>query len=180
MYIKDFFYITLSKNSRKSRFTDISIIFCNVNYLYLWNDFSLLYVCCIVKQRDIPFLNDRTKFEQISLPLIKYTQKMEDKVNNFLRKVQNVLTLPNLKELFASGSSPGILYGLPKIHKPNFSSNFNSDPFSLPTIPPSFKLARALVPVPSHLTRNCYTVDNIQAFVSSIKNITNYLCIHSM
>ena len=25
----------------------------------------------------------------------------------------------------------------------------------------------------SHLTRNCYTVDNTQAFVSSIKNITN-------
>ena len=35
------------------------------------------------------------------------------------------------------------------------------------------KLANALVPLLSHLTRNCYTVDNTQAFVSSIKNITN-------
>ena len=35
-------------------------------------------------------ISDRTKFEQISLPLVKYTQIMEDKVNNFLHKVQNV------------------------------------------------------------------------------------------
>ena len=121
-------------------------------------------------------ISDRTKLEQISLPLVKYTQKMEGKVNNnFLRKVQNVLTLPNLKELFASGSSPGILYGLPKIYKPDFLANFNT---------PSFKLARALVPVLFHLTRNCYNVDNTQAFVTIVLNILpmpiNYLCVHSM
>ena len=98
---------------------------------------------------------------------------MEDKVNNFLRKVQNVLTLPNLKELFASGSSPGILYGLPKIHKPDFSSKFQFRPIFAAYNIPSFKLARALIPVLSHLTRNCYTGDNTQAFVTSIKHITN-------
>ena len=98
---------------------------------------------------------------------------MEDKVNNFLHKVQNVLTLPNLKELFASGSFPSILYGLPKIHKPDFSCKFQFRPIFSAYNTPSFKIARALVPVLSHFTRNCYTVDNTQAFVSSIKNISN-------
>ena len=61
---------------------------------------------------------DKTKFETISDAPDIYTRKMEDKLNNFLRKIRNFIDISSdvFKGLFASGSAPGILYGLPKIH----------------------------------------------------------------
>ena len=73
---------------------------------------------------------DRTKFETISDAPDKYTIKMEDKLNNFLHKIRNCIDIPSdvFKVFFASGSAPGILYGLPKIHKTDFHSKFQFRP----------------------------------------------------
>ena len=35
----------------------------------------------------VNIISDETKFEKLSSPLIKYTLKIEDKVNNFLKKL---------------------------------------------------------------------------------------------
>ena len=68
-------------------------------------------------------ISDPLKFVPIeNLSIQKFTLKIEDKVNNFLRKIRKseLITEETYNKLFASGSTPGILYGLPKIHKIDF------------------------------------------------------------
>ena len=44
---------------------------------------------------------------------------MEDKINRFLRqlKEKSIISESTYYKMYASGCSPGILYGNPKIHK---------------------------------------------------------------
>ena len=68
-----------------------------------------------------PLLSDRTKFCLVTEPLHKLLLRVEDKVNRLLTKLKkdSAISDDTYNELHASGSNPGILYGLPKIHKPN-------------------------------------------------------------
>ena len=74
----------------------------------------------------------RTQFQEITQPIHKYVIKIENKINNFLRKLKKsrILSDDFCRKIFTSGSGPGILYGLPKIHKPNFDTNFQFRPIS--------------------------------------------------
>ena len=71
------------------------------------------------------------------------------------------------KSLFASGSVPGILYGLPKIHKalvplrPIFSACGT----------PAYNLSKFLVPVLAPLTKNEFTVVNSCEFADEISKL---------
>ncbi len=62
-------------------------------------------------------LNDKSKINLINGDWFKYIISLEDKLNRILRKIKNKLTDTTYNFLFASGSTPGILYGLPKVHK---------------------------------------------------------------
>ena len=75
-------------------------------------------------------ISDSTKFQEIAQPMHEYVIKIEYKINNFLRKLKKskILSDDFYKKTFTSGSGPGILYGLPKIHKPNFDTNFQFRP----------------------------------------------------
>ena len=90
-----------------------------------------------------------------------------------MHKIKHSLILHNAKQLFATGSTPGISYGLPKIHKSDFSTKFQFRPLFAAYITPSFKLARSLTPILSPLATNDYTVDSTHSFVSSFENISN-------
>ena len=82
----------------------------------------------VSKMLDI--ISDVTKFECISVPFDRYTRKIEDKINYFLRKIKDsiVCDADVFKRLFASGSAPGVMYGLPKIHKPDFANKYQFRP----------------------------------------------------
>ena len=71
------------------------------------------------KQKMNSILSDTTRFRLISSPIIKSVEKIENKVNSFLRKLKELKVLDSelYKQLYVSGSGPGILYGLPKTHK---------------------------------------------------------------
>lgn len=116
-------------------------------------------------------ISDNTKFEQLLEPIDKYTRKIEDKVNNFLRKIKNKLTIPadTISSLFASGSAPGILYGLPKIHKPDFATKLQFRPIFAAYKNPCFKLAKYIVSILNPYSINEYSVSNSSSFVSDIK-----------
>ena len=60
----------------------------------------------------------------------KYTTKIEDKINTFLRKLKDLshISCDAYSKLYCEGSAPGILDGLPKIHKPDFCTNFEFKP----------------------------------------------------
>ena len=73
-------------------------------------------------QKMLQILNDSSKF--IKLPNLNSfltTLRLEDLVNKFLNKLckAGIISDEQYKKLYVSDSSPGILYGLPKIHKPN-------------------------------------------------------------
>jgi len=120
-------------------------------------------------------ISDRTKFVEVSDSVSKYCTRMEDKLMNFLRKLKtlNLLSNETYNQLFVSGSGPGILYGLPKIHKSDFSSRFQFRPIFAAYNLPSFKLGQYLVPVLKSLTTNVFTVDNSRVFVNEIRSVDN-------
>ena len=81
-------------------------------------------------QSMIAVISDATKFEPIVTPIGKYVRRTEDKINNFLLKMKNLCFLFEIvfNNLFGTGSGPGVLYGLPKVYKPDFSTKFPFHP----------------------------------------------------
>ena len=77
------------------------------------------------------------------------------------------------KKLYATGSGPGILFGLPKTHKANFASNHQLRPIFAAYNAASYKLAKFLVPVLSPFTTGEYTVDNSFTFCQKICSVEN-------
>ena len=70
-------------------------------------------------------ISDRSKFIPIDESMAKFTLKIEDKINHFLLKMKNlnIFTADVHSKLRAAGSTPSILYDLPKIHKRSFIIN---------------------------------------------------------
>ena len=97
-------------------------------------------------------VNDRSKFEEIGLPNYQTIFRIEDKINRFLRtlKNENIISENIYHDLFVTGSSFGILYGLPKVHKPNVPLR----PILASNRTPNYKLAKFLVPLLESLTSN--------------------------
>ena len=116
---------------------------------------------------------DPSKFRLITDPIEIITRKTEDRINRFLLKLKNSSLISDdiYKKLFASGSSPGILYGLPKIHKCNFSVKFPFRPIFAAYNTASYNIAKFLVPILSSLTRNKYTADNSYSFAKELANL---------
>lgn len=111
-------------------------------------------------------LNDRAKFEEIGLPDYQTIFRTEDKINRFLRslKNENIINENTYQDLFVTGSSFGILYGLPKVHKPDVPLR----PILASYRTPNYKLAKFLVPLLESLTSNKYTVTNSEHFKQRI------------
>ena len=80
----------------------------------------------------------------------------------FIRNLKNSKLLSDeyFKQMFTSGSGPGVLYGLPKIYKPNFGANFQFRPIFAAYNTPSFNLAKFLVPILNPFTVNEFTNNN--------------------
>ena len=68
---------------------------------------------------------------------------------------------------------PGVLYRLPKIHKPNFCTNYQFYPIFPAYNAPTFNIAKFLVPILSHVTVNSHTVSNSCSFVKDIAGISD-------
>ena len=117
-------------------------------------------------------ISDTTKFKPITETIEKFTLRIEEKINRFLLKLKNLKKLPSeiYDKLRSTGSSPGILYGLPKIHKIDFDSKFQMRPIFAAYNTPSYNLAKYLVPILSPLTTNQYTVENSYKFVEEIQD----------
>ena len=128
---------------------------------------------CVYVNKMKEFLSDTSKFQLISEPMDKFTRKIEDKLNNFIRKIQGIADIPEntLKYLSASGSSPGILYGLPKIHKHDFKDKFQFRPIFAAYNNPCYKLAKFIVSVITPFINNEFTVLNSTAIVSELQHL---------
>ena len=123
----------------------------------------------------LALISDPSKFVEITSPISKTILKIEDQINNFIRKLKDssALASETFSKLHVSGSCPGILYGLPKIHKPDFASKFQFRPIFAAYNTPSFNIAKFLVPILNCLTTNQFTVDNTFFFVDRLKDFTD-------
>ena len=123
-------------------------------------------------------LSDNSKFQHVSDDPFVLSLKLEDKLNRFLRKLksQNILDQSTYDSLLISGSSPGTLYGLPKVHKGNIPVR----PILSACCTHSFNLAKFFVPILSAYTIDEYTTKNSYEFVSSLQSIphidSKFLC----
>ena len=113
------------------------------------------------------FFNDSSKF--IKLPNLNSfltTLRLEDLVNKFLNKLckAGIISDEQYKKLYVSDSSPGILYGLPKIHKPNLPMR----PILVAYNSTVDKLSKFLVPLIEQFTVNEFSLKNSYEFYNSI------------
>ena len=112
-------------------------------------------------------VNDYSKFRLLNVDFSAHVLKMEDKLNRILRSIKDILGEFVYNELRVSGSKPGILYGLPKIHK--LGNPLRPIVSSIGTF--SYKLAKFLVPLIEPLTKNEYTIENSKKFVNELCNL---------
>ena len=121
------------------------------------------------------FLSNTSKFQVIHEPIDKFTRKIEDKLNNFIRKIKGTVNIPasTLNDLSSSGGAPGILYGLPKIHKLDFKDKFQFRPIFAAYNNPCFKLARFIVSVITPYVNNEFSVLNSSSFVSELQQFNH-------
>ena len=126
----------------------------------------------------LDIINDANTFSKICMPDQQMTIKLEDKLNNQLRKLKssNRISETFYSTSYASGSKIGHLYGLPKVHKPNCPIR----PILSACSAHNFQLGKALIPLISHLATNEYTLNNSKEFATSIQCINNanslYMC----
>ncbi|KAG1658491.1 hypothetical protein GQR58_022937 [Nymphon striatum] len=120
-------------------------------------------------------ISNPSKFQQIFEPIEQFTTRIEDRINRFLLKLKKLDLISNdsYRKLFASGTGPGILYGLPKIHKSNFSVNFPFRPIFAAYNTASYNIAKFLVPVLAPLTTNQFTIINSYSFSHEISDLKN-------
>ena len=121
------------------------------------------------KMNDI--VGDTTKFRKVTGDIFSNILKLEDNLNGILRTIKDKIGLVNYNLLYASGTVPGVMYGLPKIHKQNrplrpIISCINNT---------AYKVAKFLLPIITPFTRNMYTIENSKSFVDELRslNITN-------
>ena len=109
-------------------------------------------------------LSNNTKFRKCrEYEDIYHTNiKVEGKVNYFIRKERKSgnITEDEYKQIYVSGSSPAIMYGLPKIHKDGVPLR----PILAAFKAPSFSLAKFIVPILSPLSTNEHTLKNSYEF----------------
>ena len=122
-------------------------------------------------------LSDTSKFKPMKFKDehgdLKYILEKEQEIRSFLAKlVENgVITPEDQKQMNPTGSAPGILYGLCKVHKvvpegqvPPFR------PILSAIDTPSYKLAKYLVPILSPLTVNEYVTKDSFSFAANVRN----------
>ena len=115
-------------------------------------------------------LDDTSKFLKLDIDPFPYILKLEDKLNRLLRTLKDKVISPDTySKLFASGSVPGILYGLPKVHK--LSCPIRPILSAIGTF--NYAIAKLFVPILSPLTSNEYTVRNSAAFSYEIRNLSH-------
>jgi hypothetical protein len=116
-------------------------------------------------------LSDLSKFARACFDeAFAITIKQEDKINRFLYKLKsvNIISEEVYRSLFASGTSPGILYGLAKVHKEGVPLR----PILAAYSTPMYNIAKYIVNLIEPFTRNIYSVKNSYSFHQSIRSFT--------
>jgi len=116
-------------------------------------------------------LADTSKFQICNKIPINLSLNLEEKVNRSLRNLLDNKKIDKTlyDNLYTRGSAPGILYGLPKIHK----SNLPMRPILAAYNTHNYKLAKFLSSLLTPYTSNEFTIRNSYDFKNKIHTINN-------
>ena len=112
-------------------------------------------------------LADASEFSRLDIDILEVCQRRENRLVRFLRDTllkQRAITDNVYRQLFPSGSVPGILYGLPKVHKDTCPAR----PILSAIGTFNYKLAKFFVPLLQPFTSGEYTVkDSFSLYLRS-------------
>ena len=120
-------------------------------------------------QKMTTIISDCSKFCKLThFDAFLTTLRLEDKVNRFLSKIKKLGIISDqiYKDLYSTGTSPGTLYGLPKIHKAGLPMR----PILAAYNTAVYKLSKFLVPMIDGFTRNEFSLKNSYDFYSALQN----------
>ena len=108
-------------------------------------------------------LSDTTKLEQINIKedkQLNFLLKSEKKVIDLIKRLENdgKISGKEYELIYPRGSTPGILYGSPKVHKPVINNCPKFRPILSTIGTTTYKLANFLVPILSPLTSNEFLI----------------------
>ena len=123
----------------------------------------------------LTILNDTSKFVTVKDDVLIKLLNTEDKINRFLRQLKkdNIINGQTYSKLYCSGSKPGIMYGLPKVHKDNCP--LRPIMSALGTF--NYHLAKFLVPILAPITQNVFTVSDSFNFSKELGNLNIENCV---
>ena len=104
-------------------------------------------------------LSDISKFRKVgNEDIYKVNLNLEDKINYQLRnmKSEGILNEHEYISLYVTGSSPSVMYGLPKVHREGIPLRLILAAYSAPSCKISKYLLRYIQPYPT----NDYTLNN--------------------
>ena len=113
------------------------------------------------KQKMPNILSDTTEFKCLDVDIASHIMKLKERLNRILRSVEDSIGEVTYDMLFASGSRPGYMYGLPK--RQTVGNPLRPIISSIGTF--SYNLSNVLVPVLRPLTVNEYRVGNCSRFI---------------
>ena len=125
------------------------------------------------KMNDI--VNDSSKFIPVKTDIFQLNKKLEDNVNSLIRNFKNK-NISGFEQCSVSGTQPGKLYGLPKVHK----SNVPLRPVLSACNTATFKLAKNIVNILEPITYNNFSVKNSFDFVKELSghpDLKNYVMV---
>ena len=95
---------------------------------------------------------------------------MENSVTDVLKNIRDKkeISSEQYKDLSPSGSRPGIMYGLTKLHQIVADGLPSFRPILSAIVTPTFKLSKFLVPILQPLTTNEYTIKESFTFTEEL------------
>ena len=136
-------------------------------------------------------IEDDTKFTDLnksSDDWLSYILNSEKRVRSVLFKycetnkkcVSYIFSEKVYNSIASTGTKPGILYGLPKIHKSLVNNLPKFRPIISMTGTPTYKLSKFLVPIIDPITRNEYTVKDSFTFAKEVVEFDSTLHMSSL
>ena len=126
-------------------------------------------------ERMIDLLADTSKFQLLPFKKsnqLRYILNLEAAIKSALSPLlkRKAISQETFDHLVPSHSSPGIMYGLPKVHKPVVNNKPMYRPILCALGTASYNLAKFLLPMITPITNNQYTVNDSFLFAKEIAN----------
>ena len=178
---------TFEKNLPKAEFDALKILLKNKDLIVQkadkGNAVVILnrkdYVC---KMKNI--LNDSSKFDKVYIDhdkILNHLVHMENRVTDVLKNLRDKkeISIEQYKNLSPSGSRPGIMYGLAKVHKIVTDGLPSFRPILSAIGTPTYKLAKFLVLMLEPLITNEYTIKDSFTYAEELQSFDSKLVMAS-